>query len=187
MGSWLTDTQLKWILGVSLVLNIFLIAAAIGAGFVVKHNLRDFQRPLAMQKAWREATAGATDAERRHIYEITKAAVLTGEADLIKARTLRKQARDLTEKTPFDAAQMAIISEQARNAENDARGKIENALILTAKDLPVRERAFVLGTLLRPSGRYDRFIPDKTQPGGNMSTPAQLPAQSATQTAAPAN
>ncbi|MFT4076703.1 MAG: periplasmic heavy metal sensor [Asticcacaulis sp.] len=175
MGSWLTDTRLKWILGVSLVLNIFLIAAAIGAGFVVKRNLRDFQRPLAMQKAWRDATAGTTDAERHHIYAITKAAVLTGEADMLKARALRSQARDLTGKTPFDAAQMAIVSEQARNAENDARGKIENALILNTKELSVRERAFVLGTLLRPSGRYDRFIQDRPQPPVAQPSPNKQP------------
>lgn len=170
MGSWLSHTRLKWFLAISLVLNVFLIGAAVGAGFVVKRHLRDFQRPLAMQKAWREATAGTTEADRRHMYMITKASVLTGEADMLKARALRAQARDLIGQTPYDAVKIAMISEQARSADNDARAKIENALILNTKDLPVRERVFVLNTLLRPSGRYDHFIDDKPQ--GKPTPPA---------------
>ncbi len=158
MGAWLTETRLKWILAISLIVNVFLIAAAIGAGVVVKHHLRDFQRPLAMQKAWRDATAGTTEAERHHIYLLTKAAALSGEPDMAKARDLRAQARVLVSQEPYDPAKIAMLSEQARSAENDARGKIENALILNMKDLPVRERAFMLTTLLRASGRFDRFI-----------------------------
>ena len=158
MGAWLTDIRLKWILAISLIVNIFLIGVAIGAGFVVKHHLRDFQRPMAMQKAWRDATEGTTKEERHHIYLLTKAAALTGEADMARARALRAQARTLVSQEPYDAAQIAMLSEQARNAENDARGKIENALILNMKELPVRERAFMLTTLLRASGRFDRFI-----------------------------
>ncbi|HTM79665.1 periplasmic heavy metal sensor [Asticcacaulis sp.] len=164
MGSWLTETRLKWIVAVSLIVNIFLIGAAIGAGFVVKHHLRDLQRPMAMQKAWRAATEGTTKAERHHIYLLTKAAALTGEADMAKARDLRAQARVLVSQEPYDAAQIAMLSEQARSAENDARGKIENALILNMKDLPVRERAFMLTTLLRASGRFDRFIEKDDKP-----------------------
>lgn len=175
MVSWLTDARLKWILAISLILNIFLIAAAVGAGFVVKRHLRDFQRPFAMQKAWRDATAGTTEAERYHIYLMTKSAALTGEPDMMRARELRAKARSLAERTPYDAVQIAIISEQARNAESDARSKIENALIVNTKDLPARERAFVLNTLLRPIGRFDRFIqkddkpPVTSQPGADAS------------------
>ncbi len=164
MAAWLTDTRLKWLLAISLIVNIFLIGAAIGAGFVVKHHLRDFQRPLAMQKAWRDATEGTTKEERHHIYLLTKAAALTGEPDMAKARDLRAQARALVAQDPYDAAQIAMLSEQARSAENDARGKIENALILNMKDLPVRERTFMLTTLLRASGRFDRFIEKDDKP-----------------------
>jgi uncharacterized membrane protein len=164
MGAWLTETRLKWILAISLIVNIFLIGAAVGAGLVVKHHLRDFQRPLAMQKAWRNATEGTTREERHHIYLLTKAAALSGEADMEKARALRAQARALVSQEPYDAAQIAMLSEQARSAENDARGKIENALILNMKDLPVRERTFMLTTLLRASGRFDRFIEKDDKP-----------------------
>jgi uncharacterized membrane protein len=173
MGAWLTDIRLKWILAISLIVNIFLIGVAIGAGFVVKHHLRDFQRPMAMQKAWRDATEGTTKEERHHIYLLTKAAALTGEADMDKARDLRAQARVLVSQEPYDAAQIAMLSEQARSAENDARGKIENALILNMKDLPVRERAFMLTTLLRASGRFDRFIAKDDKPPVKVETPAK--------------
>mgnify|MGYP000117210659 FL=1 len=172
MNGWLTNTRLKWILAISLVINIFLIGAAVGAGFVVKHHLRDFQRPLAMQKAWRDATAGTTREERHHIYLLTKAAALSGEEDMAKARALRAQARVLVSQEPYDAAQIAMLSEQARSAENDARGKIENALILNMKDLPVRERTFVLTTLLRASGRFDRFIAKDDKPPVKVDAPA---------------
>jgi len=160
----LTESRLKWILAISLIVNVFLIGAAIGAGVVVKHHLRDFQRPLALSKAWREATAGTTEAERHHIYLLTKEAALSGEADMAKARALRAQARDLAAQEPYDAAQIAMLSEQARSAENDARGKIENTLILNMKELPVRERSFMITTLLRASGRFDRFIQKDDKP-----------------------
>jgi uncharacterized membrane protein len=173
MGAWLTDIRLKWILAISLIVNIFLIGAAVGAGLVVKHHLRDFQRPLAMQKAWRNATEGTTRQERHHIYLLTKAAALTGEADMEKARALRAQARALVSQEPYDAAQIAMLSEQARSAENDARGKIENALILNMKDLPVRERTFMLTTLLRASGRFDRFIEKDDKPPVKVEAPAK--------------
>lgn len=173
MGAWLTETRLKWILAISLIVNIFLIGAAVGAGFVVKHHLRDFQRPLAMQKAWRNATEGTTRQERHHIYLLTKAAALSGEADMEKARALRAQARALVSQEPYDAAQIAMLSEQARSAENDARGKIENALILNMKDLPVRERTFMLTTLLRASGRFDRFIEKDDKPPVKVEAPAK--------------
>jgi uncharacterized membrane protein len=117
-----------------------------------------------MQKAWRNATEGTTREERHHIYLLTKAAALSGEADMEKARALRAQARALVSQEPYDAAQIAMLSEQARSAENDARGKIENALILNMKDLPVRERTFMLTTLLRASGRFDRFIEKDDKP-----------------------
>jgi len=173
MGAWLTETRLKWILAISLIVNIFLIGAAVGAGFVVKHHLRDFQRPLAMQKAWRNATEGTTRQERHHIYLLTKAAALSGEADMEKARALRAQARALVSQEPYDAAQIAMLSEQARSAENDARGKIENALILNMKDLPVRERTFMLTILLRASGRFDRFIEKDDKPPVTVEAPAK--------------
>jgi uncharacterized membrane protein len=173
MAAWLTDTRLKWILAISLIVNLFLIAAAMSAGFVVKHHLRDFQRPLEMQKAWREATAGTTEDERHHIYLLTKAAALTGEPDMTKARALRAQAQVLAGQEPYDAAQIAMLSEQARSAENDARGKIENALILNMKDLPVRERSFILKTMLRASGRFDRFIEKDDHGPAKAGAPAQ--------------
>lgn len=173
MGVWLTDMRLKWILAISLIVNVFLIGAAIGAGFVVKHHLRDFQRPLAMQKAWRDATAGTTEAERHHIYLLTKAAALSGEEDMAKARDLRAQARAVVAQEPYDAARIAMLSEQARSAENDARGKIENTLILNMKDLPVRERSFILNTLLRASGRFDRFIEKDDKPPVKVGAPPE--------------
>lgn len=154
----MTNNRFKWFLAISVIANIFLIGAGVGAGIVLKKHMRDFQRPAAMQKAWKDATAGTTEEERRHIYLLTRDAALTGEPDMAKARVLRTQARELAAKEPYDAAQIAILSEQARNAENDARGKIENALILNVKDLPVRERSFMLNSLLRTSARYNRFV-----------------------------
>lgn len=91
---------------------------------------------------------------------------------MAKARALRAQARVLVSQEPYDAAQIAMLSEQARNAENDARGKIENTLILNMRDLPVRERTFVLTTLLRASGRFDRFIAKDDKPPVKVDAPA---------------
>ena len=173
----MTNSRLKWALVISLVLNLFLIAAGFGAGIVFKRHMRDFQRPLAMSKAWHDASKNTTKEERHHIYLLLKSAALSGEPDMAKARALRAQANDLAAQDPFDAAQVAMLSEQARSAENDARGKIENTLILNMKELPARERSFLSKTLLRPSGRFDRFMEKDDKPpvhvgGGDMSAAA---------------
>ncbi len=165
----MTSGRLKWLLAISVVVNLFLIAAAIGAAMVVHHHMQDFRRPMAAEKMWHDATKDTTPEERKRVYLLIKAAALEGESDMAKARALRDQAAQVAAQQPYDAAQIAVLSEQARNAENDARGKIESALILNMKDLPVPERTFVMKTLMRPSMRFNRFM-DKDDKGSPPPT-----------------
>ncbi|MGA9658260.1 MAG: periplasmic heavy metal sensor [Asticcacaulis sp.] len=171
------NSSVKWILAISLIINVFLIGAAISTAVVFKRYMHDFQKPIAASKAWRDATEGTTKEQRIHIYMLMKTAALTGEHDMAKARAIRAQAVDMVSKQPYDAVHVAMLSEQARSAENDARAKIENAMILNMKDLPVRERTFLATTLLRSSTRFNRFVrSDDTPPPANkvgMSASAQ--------------
>ncbi len=167
----MTTGRLKGLLAISAAVNLFLIAAAIGAGLVVHYHMQDFRRPLAAEKMWHDATRDTTPEERKRIYLLIKAAALQGESDMTRARDLREQATRVAAQQPYDAAQIAVLSEQARNAENDARGKIEGALILNMKDLPVPERTFVMKTLMRPSMRFNRFM-DKDDKAPPLPNPA---------------
>ena len=129
----MTAGRWKWAFVISLIVNLFLVAA------------------------WRDATQSLTPDQRKRMYALIKASALTGEDDMAKARSTRKDAAQLAAQQPYDAVKMAVLSEQARNYENDARSHIENALVEGMADLTPAERNVITGQLLRPSIRFNRF------------------------------
>jgi uncharacterized membrane protein len=147
----------KWILGVSVALNLFLLAAVGGGGFVIHQNMKHYQKAMRGVNAWRAAVKELTPQERDQVFGLLKSASLAGEDDMGKARNLRVQASAVMSKTPYDAAQVAVLSEQARNAEDSARCKIENALILGMKTMSPKERVFISTQIMRPSLRFSRL------------------------------
>jgi uncharacterized membrane protein len=154
----MSPKNIKWALGVSLVLNLFLIAAGIGAGVVVHHRMHDFRRPPPSSTVWSNTAKDLTPESRARILSVVKAAALSGEADMDQARTLRAQAATLAGKDPYDANAVAALSTQARVLEGKARDNVEDALIHGMAPLAANERTAVANRMLRPGFRFRRML-----------------------------
>lgn len=148
---------LKWALGVSLVVNLFLVAGGIAAVTVVNHHMHDIPKSQG-GPAWDDVEKQLTPATRDHIRGVVKTAALGTESDMAKAHELRKQAEDLAHAPTYDAARIVDLAEQARSYENMARAKIETALIQDMATLPPAERGTVAGYILRPGFRLRRLM-----------------------------
>jgi uncharacterized membrane protein len=148
---------LKWALGISLVLNVFLVAGGIAALTTVRHHMHDMPRSSAGQ-AWDEVEKQLTPATRAHIREVVKTAALGTEGDWAKARELRQQAEALAHAPTYNAARIVDLAEQARSYENMSRAKIETALIQDMASLPPSERGVVAGYILRPGFRLRHLL-----------------------------
>lgn len=173
------STRWKVLIGLSLVLNLFLIAIIGGAAFVIHRHMHDLRQHMGgMAAIWADTKALSPD-ERTRIADVVKAAALTGEPDLAKARDIRNQAAQLAEADPYDAARITALSDEARGYEDDARTKVENNLIQGMAGLTPKERAIVANHILRASFRFRYFTLKPGQgPDGNslQGPPAQASA-----------
>ena len=158
-----SSVGLKWALGLSIVLNVFLVAGGIAAMSVVHHHMHDMPKSPAGQ-AWEDVEKQLSPASRAHVRDIVKTAALGTENDWAKARDLRKQAEALAHSPNYDSARIVDLAEQARSYENMSRAKIETALIQDMATLPPNERGTVAGYILRPGFRLRRLL-SVGQPG----------------------
>jgi len=165
------DARTKWLLGGSLALNVFLLAVIGGGAVVIGQNMKHYQKAMRGVNAWHNAVRDLTPQERDQIFGLLKSASLQGADDMDKARQLRAQVTVVVRQTPFDATQAAVLSEQARNAEDSARGKIENALIIGMKTMTPHERDFISSQIMRPTLRMSRFGRPPQKPGGPQGGP----------------
>ncbi len=166
----------KWLVGLSLVLNLFLIAAIAGAVAVVHHHMHDFRHSMGMAAIWAD-TKTLTPDERIHIAEVVKAAAMTGEPDLDKARDIRNHVAQLAGAETYDAARITAMSDEARGYENEARAKVENALIQGMASLSPAERTLLANHILRASFRFRYFTLKPGQgPDGNPAAAGQASA-----------
>jgi len=154
--------KLKWALGASLVVNLFLIAGVVAGVAVIHHRVHEWQqhgRPgPGAGKAWDEVEAKLTPESAAHIRQLVKATALETEPDMDKARTLRKQAELLAAQDPYNAAKVVDLAEQARSYENMSRARVETALIQDLARLPADQRKVVAGFILRPGFRLRRLL-----------------------------
>ena len=155
---------LKWALGLSLAVNLFLVAGGIAALSVVNHHMHDMPRSPG-NSAWDDVEKQLTPATRDRIRTVVKTAALGTEGDMAKAHELRKQAEDLAHAPTYDAARIVDLAEQARSYENMSRAKIETALIQDMATLPPNERGTVAGYILRPGFRLRRLLMESGKPG----------------------
>ncbi len=153
--------KLKWCLGASLVLNLFLIAGIVAGVSVIHHHVHEWQqhRPNeGVAKAWDDVEAKLTPEASAHIRQLVKSTALETEPDMDKARDLRKQAETLAAQDPYDAAKIVDLAEQARSYENMSRARVETALIQDLARLPADQRKVVAGFVLRPGFRLRRLL-----------------------------
>ncbi|MBW8882275.1 MAG: periplasmic heavy metal sensor [Asticcacaulis sp.] len=102
-----------------------------------------------------------------------KQSALSGEPDMNKARDLRAEAAKLAASDAYDAAKIAALSDEARGYEDQARAKVENALIQGMATLTPNERKVVANHLLRASFRFRYFLmKDGKGPDGKPVAPA---------------
>ncbi len=165
-------TKWKVLIGLSLVLNLFLFAAICGAAYVIHRHMHDFRHgPGGLAAIWAD-TRGLPPESHAHIAAVVKAAALTGEPDLAKARDIRNQAAALAATQPYDAAKVTALSDEARGYENEARAKVENSLIQGMSALTPTERQIVANHILRASFRFRYFTMKPGQgPDGNPAGP----------------
>ncbi len=169
-------TKWKILIGLSLVLNVFLLAVIAGTAFVIHKHMHDFRRTSGLAAIWDDSRSLTVD-ERAQVAAVVKAAALTGEPDLAKARDIRNHAAQLAQATPYDAAQITALSDEARGYEDDARTKVENNLIQGMATLTPRERAIVANHILRASFRFRYFTLKPGQgPDGNPASSASASA-----------
>lgn len=154
----MTPRTIKWLLGVSVALNLFLIAGGIGAGVVLNKHIHGLKRPPAPAVNWGHATRDLTPEAQARIKAVIKQAALSGEPDMEKARALRQQAAKLAGADPYDVARVIALSDQARSYEDMARSKIETALIEDMAQLSAQERETVATFMLRPTFRFRKFL-----------------------------
>ena len=171
----MTAKTLKWLLGVSVALNLFLIAGGIGAGVVMNQHMK---RPQAPAGWGGHPNDTMTPEAKARIKAVIREAALTGEPDMEKARALRKDAGKVAAAEPYDAARVIALSDQARSYEDMARGKIETALIEDMAQLSAKEREAVASFILRPSFRFRKFLEkDGAPPPNGMPVPASAAAK----------
>jgi len=169
--------KLKWFLGASLVVNLFLIAGIVAGVSVIRHHIHDWpQHRGNPNQAWDDVEAKLTPEASAHIRQLVKSTALETEPDMDKARALRKQAEALAARDPYDAAKVVDLAEQARSYENMSRARVETALIQDLARLPADQRKVVAGFVLRPGFRLRRLL--GPMPGRKDGPPADPSAQS---------
>jgi uncharacterized membrane protein len=182
----MTSAKWKWALGVSVVLNIFLIAGGIGASCVLQRHLHDLRRPAQGQgyQPWLDVEARLSPQSSAYVHKVLKDAALGTYDDLDKARHLRGEAENLAWAPNYDAGKIVAMAEEARSYENMSRAKIETALINSLATLPPKERGTVAGYILRPGFRIRYALYDgKHEPHGPKG--ASQPPQAAAPSSAP--
>jgi uncharacterized membrane protein len=165
----MTPKTLKWLLGASVALNLFLVAGGIGASVVLNQHMK---RPPAASGWGGHPGEQLTPEAKARIKAVIKKAALIGEPDMEKARALRKDAGKVAAADPYDAARVITLSDQARSYEDMARGKIETALIEDMAQLSAKEREAVASFILRPSYRFRKFL-EKDSASSSGGKPAQ--------------
>lgn len=149
----MASAQLKWALGVSVTVNLFLVAGAIGAGIVLQRHMHDLHRPMRGYQPWLDVEARLSPQSSAYVHKVLKDAALDTWDDLDKARKLRGDAENLAWAPNYDAGKIVEMAEEARSYENMSRAKIETALINSLATLPPKERGTVAGYILRPGFR----------------------------------
>lgn len=166
------SARMKWIVGASLLLNVFLIAGGAGAGWVLNKHKDKICPPLPPGMTWEEKFGQMPEADRTRLATLLRDSALSGEREIAQARDMRIQAARIAGQDPYDAAAIMAMSEQARSLEGQARAKVENTIItgLAAESPQVREK--VIGHMLRASFRYRRFAMQDGQKGDEKAAEA---------------
>lgn len=148
----------KIALAVSLVLNLFLIGAAVGVAVVGSRVLgerAEVRRPAQAQRVF--AAFQVLPPERRAaLREIMRAQALSAAPDLRAAAEARREASRLIAAPQYDVKAVTAALAQAREAEGRARARIDATLAARLAELTPQERTTFARVLTRGPGRRGR-------------------------------
>lgn len=141
--------SLKTWLGVSMALNVFLLGAGIGGGYIAAKHFKLFPDKSERTPALDHITEGLSPANKDKVRDIITKAALDGEADMSAGREHRHAAVKLVLAATPDPKAISDEIRQARKAESVAKDKIEAAVVALLMDLPPEERAVVAERLVK--------------------------------------
>jgi uncharacterized membrane protein len=153
------SSRMKWGLGISLVVNLFLIAAVVAMLLNFnKYSNRFHHRPMPSDIAWSNAQQQLSPQTQAHLKDVVKAAALKGEIDMDQSRVVRQRMIDAAGQEPYDTARIEALAAQARTLEEQPRARIETALIEDMASMPVKDRQAVSRFILQHGFIYQKII-----------------------------
>lgn len=134
-----TSRRFKIALGASLLFNLLVVSAIIGA--IVRWQSGDLGtgRERYFVRLWTAAENLEPD-NRRSYRRALRAVQQDSQALIAKARASRKATLDGLTAESFDRAATEAAMSQARAAEFEVRARVERAILDEAEKLPVVER-----------------------------------------------
>ncbi len=169
----------KWGLGVSLAVNLFLVAAMVAMLLNFNKFSRRFHHPMPTDTAWSNAQQQLSPQTQARLKQVVKAAAIKGEIDMDQSRIVRQRMIEAAGQEPYDAARIEALAEQARTLEETPRARIESALIEDMADMPVKERQAVARFILQHGFFYQRIIGHDGHKRAVAPPPPDLPEASA--------
>lgn len=134
----------------SLVLNVFVLGGAIGAGIMWKRT--EVQRPVSGLGRGGRLRAAAQDLPQPYRRELRRTVVETMRTlrpRIREARAARQEAARLLAQPSLDGAALAAALARARAADMAVRTGLEASVVRFAAGLPQHERALLVDALTR--------------------------------------
>jgi uncharacterized membrane protein len=140
----MSPRAIKMLLAASLAVNIFILGAAAGAGYMWQAR----ERPrVEAQRGLRFAAAGLSPEQRRAFREALAEARRQAAAEILSARTSRETAAKLLAAEPLDAAAAETELAKARAADMALRARLEQAIVGYAATLSPGDREVLVDGL----------------------------------------
>lgn len=152
----MTSRTLRILLGVSVALNLFALAAA-GAAVIryraVEARIEAADRPSRNRPPALALVEGVDPDVREHVRETLRQSAREVRPDFEEARLKRRQAIELVRSADFDPVQVRALLEQSRAAELRGRARIESDAVGLLQTLEPDDRA-ALAPVLTRRGRF---------------------------------
>ncbi len=151
----------KIALAISLVLNVFLVGAGVGA-FVFRERLLHDQlkhAPTPLNVAARELSPDV----RARLRDSMRSVALAAKPDFVAARQDRLKAAELAAAPTYDRTAVKTQLDQARDAETRGKNRLEDKLLDFLGTLPQDQRAKLAEAL---KGRPPRHGPHEPHADG---------------------
>lgn len=136
----MSERSIRLLLAASLAVNIFLLGAAAGAGYMWR--AQEVQRDAAgEQRGLRFAADDLSPEQRKAFRQALAEARRQSAADIEAARAGREEVARLIEGEPIDSAAVNAALTAIRQADTALRSRLEQAIVSFAAGLTPADRA----------------------------------------------